>query len=65
MSDNALEELSNLGFNPQYGARPVKRAMQTYILNELSKAILSEKVNSSDIIKIDFINQKFVFENQK
>jgi ATP-dependent Clp protease ATP-binding subunit ClpB len=52
-----------LGYDPQYGARPVKRVLQRNILNELSKMILAGKVNREHKIVIDFDGNTFVFQN--
>ena len=64
ITDKALDELANLGFDPQYGARPVKRAIQTYLLNELSREIIAGKVDNTTQIEIDFENDDFVFRNK-
>jgi len=53
ITDDALDWLAVRGFDPIYGARPLKRLMQKSILNELSKAILSEQLKSEDKIIID------------
>jgi ATP-dependent Clp protease ATP-binding subunit ClpB len=50
ISEEALERLAKLGYDPQYGARPLKRVIQKEILNELSKQILSGKVNKDSVI---------------
>lgn len=64
VSDKAIEWLAQLGYDPQFGARPLKRVMQKKILNELSKEILAGKINRENEIKIDLNAQKeFVFEN--
>ncbi|HMV07296.1 MAG TPA: ATP-dependent chaperone ClpB [Cyclobacteriaceae bacterium] len=64
ISDAARERLSKLGFDPQFGARPLKRVLQRELLNELSKQILSGKVSKDSIIFIDLKNETdFVFEN--
>jgi ATP-dependent Clp protease ATP-binding subunit ClpB len=64
ISDAARERLSRLGFDPQYGARPLKRVLQKEIMNELSKQILSGKVHKDSVIFVDLINDTdFVFEN--
>jgi ATP-dependent Clp protease ATP-binding subunit ClpB len=64
ISDVARERIAKLGFDPQYGARPLKRVLQKEIMNELSKQILSGKVHKDAIIFIDLINNtEFVFEN--
>ncbi|HET9054595.1 MAG TPA: hypothetical protein VFM90_10495, partial [Cyclobacteriaceae bacterium] len=62
--ETARERLAKLGFDPQFGARPLKRVLQRELLNELSKQILSGKVNKDSIIFIDLKNETdFVFEN--
>jgi ATP-dependent Clp protease ATP-binding subunit ClpB len=53
ISREALERLAKLGFDPQFGARPLKRVMQREILNELSKQILAGKVNKDSIIYVE------------
>ncbi len=53
ISDKALDQLGKLGFDPQYGARPLKRVIQREILNELSKKILSGQIQKDSIIGID------------
>lgn len=66
VSDIARERLSRLGYDPQYGARPLKRVLQREILNELSKQILSGKVRKDSIIYVDLHNDvEFVFENME
>jgi ATP-dependent Clp protease ATP-binding subunit ClpB len=59
----AIEWLSQLGFDPQFGARPVKRVMQKKVLNELSKQILSGAVEKDAQIVLDVFNNQFVFRN--
>jgi ATP-dependent Clp protease ATP-binding subunit ClpB len=64
ISDAALDRLAKLGFDPQFGARPLKRVMQREILNELSKQILSGKVNKDSQIFVDMKNDvEFEFVN--
>lgn len=64
ISDSAMEWLANQGYNPTYGARPLKRLMQKSILNELSKAIISEQVKPDDQILIDIKDGLPVFINR-
>ncbi len=65
ITDEALDWLAQLGYDPQYGARPLKRVLQRRILNELSKAILSGAVKKDSNILISLDNkQQFVFENK-
>tara|TARA_B110000971_G_scaffold210252_1_gene237257 strand:- start:480 stop:1841 length:1362 start_codon:yes stop_codon:yes gene_type:complete len=63
-SSKALDWLGEIGYDPQFGARPLKRAIQREVLNKLSKDILSGVIKPDSIIKMD-INEKkeFVFEN--
>lgn len=64
ISEAALDRLAKLGFDPQFGARPLKRVMQREILNELSKQILSGKVNKESQIFVDVKNDvEFEFIN--
>jgi ATP-dependent Clp protease ATP-binding subunit ClpB len=64
VSDSARNKLAVLGFDPQFGARPLKRVMQREILNELSKQILAGKVHKDSVIHVDLKNEiDFVFEN--
>ena len=63
-TDDAIDWLSQLGFDPQFGARPLKRVMQKKVLNELSKQILSAQINKEDIIELNINkNKDFVFKN--
>jgi ATP-dependent Clp protease ATP-binding subunit ClpB len=64
VSVQARNRLAKLGFDPQFGARPLKRVMQREILNELSKQILAGKVHKNSVIFIDIKNETdFIFEN--
>lgn len=66
ITDAAIEWLSQLGYDPQFGARPLKRVLQKKILNELSKQILSGAINKEDSIRIDIdTNHNFIFTNEK
>ena len=60
----AIAYLSEKGYDPQFGARPVKRVIQREVLNELSKEILSGKITADSIILIDAFDGKLVFRNQ-
>jgi ATP-dependent Clp protease ATP-binding subunit ClpB len=64
-SEEALDWLSQLGYDPQFGARPLKRVIQKRILNELSKEILSGKIDKDSKIKLDVFNNQFVFLNNE
>jgi ATP-dependent Clp protease ATP-binding subunit ClpB len=59
----AMEWLAQLGYDPQFGARPVKRVIQKQILNELSKQLLSGHVNKEKEIVVGLKNNQFTFSN--
>jgi len=63
ISDSAIALLAKLGFDPQFGARPLKRVIQREILNELSKQILGGKVEKDALIGIDVNDDAFEFIN--
>jgi ATP-dependent Clp protease ATP-binding subunit ClpB len=63
-TDEAIEWLAELGYDPHYGARPVKRVLQKQVLNELSKQLLSDKVDKSKEIVLDVFDKQFVFRNK-
>ncbi len=60
----AIAYLAEKGYNPEYGARPVKRVIQKDVLNELSKELLSGRISTDSIILLDAFDQKLVFRNQ-
>lgn len=61
----AIQYLAKVGYDPEFGARPVKRAIQDYVLNDLSKKILAEKVSREKPITIDHTDADgLVFKNQ-
>jgi ATP-dependent Clp protease ATP-binding subunit ClpB len=62
-TEEALDWLAELGYDPQFGARPLKRVMQKKVLNELSKQILSGKVNKDSVILLSKENNELVFQN--
>ncbi len=63
-SEEALDWLAQLGYDPQFGARPLKRVIQKKILNELSKQILAGKVDKDSKIRLDMFDNQFVFLNE-
>ena len=63
ITEKALEFIAAEGYDPQFGARPVKRAIQRYVLNDLSKELISGKVNNEQPIIVDCINGKIIFSN--
>jgi ATP-dependent Clp protease ATP-binding subunit ClpB len=60
----AVDYIAKVGFDPQFGARPIKRVIQKNVLNELSKIILAEKVDRSGVIVIDEKNGALAFRNK-
>ncbi|HMA69594.1 MAG TPA: ATP-dependent Clp protease ATP-binding subunit [Candidatus Mcinerneyibacterium sp.] len=54
ITDNALDWIADIGYDPAMGARPLKRVINSKIVNEISKMILAKKLNKNDIIKIDY-----------
>jgi len=63
VTDKAIDYLAKVGFDPQFGARPIKRVIQREILNELSKEILAGKITTQSKVVIDEENNKIVFKN--
>lgn len=64
VTDKAVEWIAKEGYDPQFGARPVKRVIQRTLLNDLSKQILAEKVSKDNHIVIDVKNDEIVFRNK-
>ena len=62
-TEEALVLLAKKGFDPQYGARPVKRVIQTLVLNELAKKLLENEVDKDQIILLDAFDDELVFRN--
>jgi len=64
-TDSAVEYLTKVGYDPEFGARPVKRAIQRYVLNDLSKAILAETVSREKPVIIDDFGEGLLFQKKK
>ena len=64
VTDDAVEMISRTGFDPQYGARPVKRLIQKEILNSLSKSILANSIDKNKPVILDREGDKLVFKNE-
>ena len=64
-SDYAIEYLAEHGYDPQFGARPLKRLIQKAIANQLSKKILSGEVDKTKTVLIDVFDNSVVFRNDK
>ena len=62
---DAVDQIAILGYDPQFGARPVKRVLQKNILNQLSKEILAGKVKADSNILLDQFDGEFVFRNKE
>jgi ATP-dependent Clp protease ATP-binding subunit ClpB len=63
-TEEAIDYLAKKGFDPQYGARPIKRTLQREVLNTLSKEILSGNIKPESIVLIDCFDDALVFRNQ-
>jgi ATP-dependent Clp protease ATP-binding subunit ClpB len=63
-TEEAIDYLAAKGFDPQYGARPVKRLIQKEVLNNLSKELLSGRITSDSIVLLDSFDDQLVFRNQ-
>jgi len=63
ITEAAIDLLAQRGFDPQYGARPVKRVLQRDVMNELSKRILSGSIQPDDVILVDAKEGQLTFEN--
>lgn len=62
-SEKAIHYISNMGFDPQFGARPIKRTIQRKVLNNLSKKIIAEEVNASSKVLVDADDSGIIFRN--
>ena len=63
ITEPAVKWLAKIGFDPQYGARPVKRIIQKYIMNELSRRIIGGNIDKDKKVVIDLKNDQLIFEN--
>lgn len=64
-TDEAITDLAEKGYDPQYGARPVKRVIQKEVLNKLSKEILAGNITTESNILLDSFDNQLVFRNEK
>jgi ATP-dependent Clp protease ATP-binding subunit ClpB len=62
-TNEALAFLARAGYEPQYGARPVKRTIQRELLNELSRQIIAGKINKDALVQVDSNGDKLLFVN--
>lgn len=63
MSEDAIDYLTEVGYSPEFGARPVKRAIQEYLLNDLSKKLLALEIDRSKPIIVDYFGDGLIFRN--
>ncbi len=63
VTEDAVDLFAREGYDPQFGARPVKRVLQRMLLNELSKQLLSGAVNTDRPIRVDVAKNEIVFAN--
>jgi ATP-dependent Clp protease ATP-binding subunit ClpB len=61
VSDAVLAELAKVGFDPLYGARPLKRAIQSLLENPLAKEILEGRIGPKDTVAVDYSGGRFTF----
>jgi ATP-dependent Clp protease ATP-binding subunit ClpB len=64
ITEEAIDWLAQLGYDPQFGARPMKRVLQKRVLNELSKKILMNEIKKEDVIVVDAIENQIIFRNK-
>ncbi len=64
VTEECVEWIAQLGYDPQFGARPLKRVIQRHVMNELSKEILAGKVSKDSDIVLDVFDGKMVFRNR-
>lgn len=62
LSDKAMNLLADLGYDPQFGARPLKRVIQKEIVNDLSKLILAGTISDGDLVKVGTDAKGFTFD---
>ena len=63
LTDAAIDFLANAGYDPEFGARPVKRAIQRYLLNDLSKTMLAQDIDRTKPIVVDAAGESLAFRN--
>ncbi|MBN1463649.1 MAG: type VI secretion system ATPase TssH, partial [Paludibacteraceae bacterium] len=63
VTDAAINAIALQGYDPQFGARPVKRVIQRAVLNELSKQLIAQTVNTDKPIVVDVVGEKLLFRN--
>ncbi|MCY1297776.1 Chaperone protein ClpB [compost metagenome] len=61
VSEHALEKIASAGYDPVFGARPLKRAIQQQIENPVARAILEGKFTAKDVVPVDYVDGEFTF----
>ena len=64
-TEEAIDYLADKGYDPQFGARPVKRTIQKEVLNNMSKSLLSGEIKSDSVVLLDAFDNSLVFRNQE
>jgi ATP-dependent Clp protease ATP-binding subunit ClpB len=64
MSEEAIDWLAAVGYDPTHGARPVKRMLQKYLINDLSREILSGRMEERSKVKVEVENDEIVFRHE-
>lgn len=64
VTEPAIRHIATIGYDPQFGARPVKRAIQRLVLNDLSKELIAGKIDKNKPIIIDYMDEKLIFTNR-
>lgn len=65
VTEAALDEIGKVGFDPRFGARPLRRAVQDYLENQIAVDILKGKYAPGDTVFVDYVDGKFIFEDRK
>jgi ATP-dependent Clp protease ATP-binding subunit ClpB len=65
LSDSAIDLLADIGYEPQFGARPMKRVLQKEVINPLSKKLIAGSFNSGDLIMVDTNKEGLTFKIKK
>ena len=65
VTEAALDEIGKVGFDPLFGARPLRRAVQDYLENQIAVDILKGKYAQGDTVFVDYVDGKFIFEDRK
>ena len=65
LTDAALEKISEEGYDPQYGARPLRRALQKHVEDRLSEELLKGTLDKTQTVVLDYVNDEFVVRTQE